>query len=671
MNKLGFYFKMAWSNITKNSKFYIPYILTSFITITMFFTLQSFCNNSNLPSSSSFKMLMGFGLPVVLIFSAIFLFYTNSFLIKRRKAEFGLFNILGMEKRHIITLISIETSIIAAISLVLGIGVGILLNKLIFLVLNKVVAFMTPLVFEFSFQAIYKTFLLFSLIYLAILIKNIIEVVKVNPIELLSAGKSGEKEPKAKWVLAIFGIICIGTGYVLSITTSNPLTAIQLFFVAVVLVIIGTYALFLSGTIALLKLLKNKKNYYYKTNHFASISGLLFRMKQNSVGLANICILSTMVIVMIGTTMSLYAGATDIVKTRYPREVTTTIECENKDEIMKKGKAIVDKVSSDTGIEVENYSEYSVLNLSTCKHGSDVFNAHTEGSSLAIFEVYTPNDFETFYEAELPNFPDSQNTIYVGASTSDTRLPEKIILFDEQYNVEYLQGSAYKEKTKGAMSVMVAEAYAIIVPNDAVMDKINTLQYEAYSKVSNMVPSLSAVNINFDLKCDVKDESVFFDKYKPLINELIGPSDDGIVNTDLRSIKSLDFAELTGSFLFLGVFLSVLFLMATVLIMYYKQIVEGYDDKHNFEIMQKVGMDKSEVKRTIKSQVLIMFFLPLIVAFVHMGFALPILFYLLSAFAITNVPLVVICCACTCLVYAIIYGVVYSATAKTYYKIVS
>lgn len=664
MSKIAFYFKMAWTNIVKNAKFYVPYILTSFITITMFFTLQSFVNNSNLPDSASFRQLMGFGLPVVLLFSAIFLFYTNSFLIRRRKMEFGLFNILGMGKRHIIALIVIETVIIALISLALGIGFGVLTNKLLFLVLNKIVHFMTPLVFEFSPAAISNTAILFFLIYLAILVKNIVEVIKVKPIELLSSQKTGEKEPKAKWILAIFGAICIIAGYVLSVTCTDAYHAIVFFFIAVILVIVGTYCLFISGTIAILKILKKKKDYYYKPNHMASVSGMLFRMKQNGVGLANICILSTMVIVMIGTTVSLNAGASDVIKTRYPREVTTNyLNVSNGTEFKKDARDLVCKVSNETGIEVENYQEYLSVEIASYEENGN-FTIDSRKGSLFVCEFYHPEDFEAFYEKELPDDMEP-GVLYMGASAGE--VPDTINFLGKELKVVDLGLS----KPKGMMSVIVAKTAAFVVPDEETYNEIMSLQAYAFNSNEQLEPSLPNLYVNFDLKCKEEDEHEFYDRYKELAGSLAENADVDNVSMELRQTRTEDFAEFTGSFLFLGTFLGVLFLMATALIMYYKQIVEGYDDRRNFEIMQNVGMDKRDVKRTIKSQVLTLFFLPLLVAFCHMGFAIPILIHLLSAFAITNVKLIVICCAITCVIYAAIYAIVYSFTSKTYYRIVN
>jgi len=646
----------------KNAKFYVPYILTSFITITMFYTLQSFVNNSNLPKSASFRQLMGFGLPIVLLFSAIFLFYTNSFLIRRRKTEFGLFNILGMEKRHITALIVIETVIIAVISLVFGIGFGVLTNKLLFLLLNKIVDFVTPLVFEFSLPAVTNTVCLFALIYLAILIKNIIEVLKVKPIELLSSERRGEKEPKARWIISVFGIVCVVSGYLISVTCADAYHAIILFFVAVMLVIVGTYCLFMSGTIALLKLLKNNKDYYYKPRHFSSISGMLFRMKQNGVGLANICILSTMVIVMIGTTVSLYAGASDIINTRFGHEVVSTFYDVNDDDLKSQVKNVAQNVSKETGIGIENYREYKTLEV-TMSAKDGVYEV-ANGINFSTMEFYRPEDFENLYEIKVPEGL-KPGVLYVAASTYEVL--DTINFLGKDFEVINLNLS----KPKGQMSVMSTDSCAIIVPDEETYNTINELQTKAYTNAAGLLPSIPSLTVEFDLDCSAEDEYKFYDKYEKEIVKIVDGENASRISLDLRQDSAKDFAEFTGSFLFLGVFLGVLFLMATVLIMYYKQIVEGYDDRRNFEIMQNVGMDKSEVKKTISGQVLILFFLPLLVAFLHMGFALPILAKLLSAFAITNVKLVIICCGITCLIYAVIYAIVYSFTSKTYYRIVN
>ncbi|MFR8546962.1 MAG: ABC transporter permease, partial [[Clostridium] scindens] len=313
------YGKLAVTNLKNNRKTYIPYMLTAILTVMMFYIIDALSRNKSV-GDGNLRLCLSWATVVIIVFAVIFLFYTNSFLIKRRKKEIGVYNILGMGKRHIARMLTIETLIIAVISIVVGLVAGIIFSKLMFLALLKVIHYDVNMVFELSVRALLNTLLLFTVIFAMTLIYNLLQIRLSNPVELLRGGSQGEKEPKTKWLLTIFGVVAIGIGYYIAITTESPLTAITLFFLAVICVIIGTYALFTAGSIALLKLLRKNKNYYYKTSHFTSISGMIYRMKQNAVGLANICILSTMVLVMISTTISLYTGMNDVLETRFPTE---------------------------------------------------------------------------------------------------------------------------------------------------------------------------------------------------------------------------------------------------------------------------------------------------------------------------------------------------------------
>lgn len=320
----AFYLNLAVDNLKKNARTIIPYILTSVLTTMMLYMVVSLATNPHLDEivgGTSIKQLLGFGIVIIEIFAFIFLFYTHSFLIKRRQKEFALFSILGMEKKHLARVLFYETLITLLVSLILGIGLGVLLDKAMFLIIAKMIGADIVLGFYFSFFGMRQCVLVIGLIYVLIYFYSMIRIHISSPIELLHSDHMGEKEPKAKWVLSIIGILCLGIGYYLSITTKNPLSALYVFFVAVVLVIIGTYLLFTSISITFLKLMKKNRNYYYKTNHFISISGMMYRMKQNAVGLANICILSTMVLVMLSTTLSMWSGIDEIVDSQYPRSV--------------------------------------------------------------------------------------------------------------------------------------------------------------------------------------------------------------------------------------------------------------------------------------------------------------------------------------------------------------
>ena len=323
-----FYARLAATNIRKNAQTYVPYILTGIGTVMMFYIICTLSQNSgfnDMPGGVTVAWFMLMGCVVVGLFAAIFLFYTNSFLIKRRKKEFGLYNILGMEKRHISRVMFYEALYVAFISLAAGLLAGMLLSKLFFLLILKIIRVDVSFQFELSMSAVWTTLKLFGAIFLLTFLNNLRQVRLVNPIELLKGGQVGEKEPKTKWVLALLGVLFLGSGYAMAISISNPVAIVLWFFVAVILVILGTYCLFTAGSIAVLKLLRRSKSYYYKPKHFIAVSGMMYRMKQNAAGLASICILSTVVLVLISTTISMYIGAEDMIARRYPREMTVVV----------------------------------------------------------------------------------------------------------------------------------------------------------------------------------------------------------------------------------------------------------------------------------------------------------------------------------------------------------
>ena len=313
------YGKLALTNLKNNRKTYIPYILTAILTVMMYYIMDGLVRNSAL-SEQNLHLILVYARMVIVIFSVIFLFYTNSFLIKRRKKEIGVYNILGMGKRHIAKMLTVETMVTAIVSIGIGILFGVIFSKLMFLILLKILNYDIGMDFEISISTLLYTLVFFLVIFIMTLIYNLFQIQLSNPVELLHGSSQGEKEPKTKWFMALFGIASLGVGYVIAITVDHPLAAIQAFFVAVVCVILGTYALFTAGSVALLKGLRKNKKFYYQTKHFSSVAGMIYRMKQNAVGLANICILSTMVLVMISTTISLYVGIEDVLDTRFPRE---------------------------------------------------------------------------------------------------------------------------------------------------------------------------------------------------------------------------------------------------------------------------------------------------------------------------------------------------------------
>lgn len=658
MNKF-FYQKLAINNIQKNSKTYVPYILTCIGTIMMFYNMCFLVVAKDIGSvsdSGSIRYILFLGAIVIGIFSLIFLFYTNSFLIKRRKKEFGLFNILGMEKRHVARIMFHETIITAAISLISGLILGILISKLMILLLLKLISFEATFGFEVPIIVVLISAALFCGIFLVNLIYNIRQVHISNPIELLKGGSTGEKEPKTKRLMSIVGVLCLGAGYYIAVVTKSPLAALNLFFVAVLLVIIGTYCLFTAGSIAILKMLKKNKKYYYKPKNFIAVSGMIYRMKQNAAGLANICILSTCVIIMVSSTISLYVGVEDALRTRFPRNVI--VDASNvSDEQAEVLDRLIEQKASELDVEIKNPIRYRVMNLVALQKGSEFITENFSGTSKNNFAVLIFMTKDQYNNVEHKNASLNNNEALVYSLRGD--IPGNTLNIDgfELLIKENLTTFDSAE----ILSDMLTDSYIVVVDSKNTIDKV----FQTRVINENDMEEFSYI-YGFDAVTDAKTQI-------NLINSLNDGRNELEIEGYAQGAETFrdSFYTLYGGLFFLGIFLGLLFIMATVLIIYYKQIVEGYDDKERFEIMQKVGMSQDEVKRAIKSQVLMVFFLPLIVAVIHIAFAFNVITRLLTIFNLTNIPLFALCTIATIVAFGIIYTIVYMLTARTYYKIVS
>lgn len=653
-----FYARLAADNIRKNARTYVPYILTCIITVMMFYMMFSLAVNPGLQLMYGGKhaaTILGLGIPVVAIFAFIFLIYTNSFLIKRRKKEFGLFNILGMEKKHLSRLLFLETFYTATLSLTLGIGLGILMDKLMFLILVKLIGMPVSLGFYISGEIIAKTGLLFCGIFFLIYLKSVGTIHLANPVQLLRGGNEGEREPKAKWLLALLGVAALAVGYYIGVTAKNPLAALEKFFVAVLLVVFGTYLLFTAGSIAFLKLLRKNERYYYKTKHFISVSGMIYRMKQNAVGLANICILSTMVLVMISTTGSMIVGMDDIIHTRFPNEFIVKLSDSDAQqrELLKGG---VEEVICREQLPVEKIYCYSYLELSTVHTGGEYSIEELEEVVRAL------NDFVLLYvlpvsdynaaAGETISLRDKEALMYCGGGG----IGDTVTLTGERYKVV----DTLKRFPNSGFTNQSAFARHYMIVSDTDFGRIRQ-NIEESMGVSWPV----AVYLGFDADEEESVKEVFYEKLTTKLYELAIP-----FHAETRLGVRSDFVGVYGGLFFLGIFLGTLFTMAMVLIIYYKQISEGYEDRERFVIMQKVGMSLNEVKSAIHSQVLTVFYLPLVAAGFHMAAAFPILRELLAALNMPNVKLYALFTAGCFLAFAVLYTVVYSLTAKTYFKIV-
>lgn len=654
----SFYVRLAVNNIRKNAKTYFPYLLTCIGAIAMFYNMCFLVlvkDIGYLSDSASLRQILLLGAIIIGIFSAVFLFYTNSFLIKRRKKEFGLFNILGMEKRHVARIMALETLFVAMISFVAGVITGILLSKLMLLLLLIIISSEITFGFEIPAGAILTSLLLFGAIFIINLIYNICQVHLSKPVELLRGGRLGEKEPRTKWLLAIIGTISLGAGYYLAQTTESPLAALGNFFVAVLLVMIGTYCLFTAGSIAVLKLLRRNKKYYYQAKHFIPVSGMIYRMKQNAAGLANICILSSAVIVVLSTTVSLYAGMEDVLRNRYPRNISVSAS------------DVSDRQATELdAIIAEQLALYNVTPKNVVRQHYRVFLTDQDGarftgnhdnsfsSSTAMTIFFTCDDYNKMGNKSVTLAP-GEVLLY----TLRGHIPGDVISFGG-YEL-YIRERLDSFDSEGKMSSMLTGSHFFIVDSEQTIAKIHRALFG-----ENEVMKERSYYYGFDTEADQEIQISLANALTKAVKEhQVSGYAEGAERE--RAV----FYSLYGGLFFIGLFLGLLFIMGTVLIIYYKQIAEGYDDKERYDIMQKVGMSREEVQRVIRSQVLAVFFLPLVTAAIHIAFAFKVITKLLVVFNLTNVPLFAICTVLTILVFAVLYIGVYALTARTYYRIVS
>ena len=637
------YEKLAVTNLKNNRKTYVPYIFTGVLTVMMFYIIDALSRGKGI-TQDTLKICLQYATGVIVVFAVIFLFYTNSFLIKRRKKEIGVYNILGMGKRHIARMMAVEKILTAGISILGGLVFGIIFGKLMYLLLLKILHNSVDMQFSVNGTAIVQTVILFAGIFLLTYLYNILQIQLVNPVELLHGGNQGEKEPKSRWLLVIVGVAALGNGYWIALTTEAPLEALLKFFVAVVCVIIGTYALFIAGSIVVLKILRKNKAYYYNPKHFTSVSGMIYRMKQNGAGLANICVLSTMVLVMVSTTVSLYAGMEDILDSRFPRDVS--IVCNeadtNKEETLQR---LIKEQCEKAGVKITDRVRY--------RYGS--MNAVLKGNNLEKVEQYYPDNH--FYYVEMITQEE-----YNRIEKKNVSLKEQEILTyttngkcgKKQINIAGQNYQVKKELSEmTSQPKSTAEMYKTLYIVFANAEQIERIEPFSYAD-------------KFNLKGDDGKQKEALEQIQ---NEFYEKIPDGMMESRMLSRSS--FYELYGGLFFIGIYLGSMFIMATVLIIYYKQISEGYDDRERYQIMQKVGMSKKEVKRSIRSQVLSVFFLPLIVAVIHVAVAFKVMTKILGVLNLTNVLLFAVCTIITIAVFAVFYIIVYSITAKEYYRIVN
>ena len=687
MNK-GFYLKMAWGNIRKNRNIYLPYLLAASVMTALFYIQGSLCDMVDISGMKGKRMmssLLGISTPITGIFSLVILFYVNSFVMKQRKKEFGLYNVLGMEKRHLVRLMSVEILLVAVFSLVFGISGGALFSQLFFLIFYKMIRMEADLTMVIPRGAVTETLTLFGILFCLVLLYDIVAVIRTRPVELLKSESQGEREPKVHGLAALIGVAALTGGYVIAQKVESPMEAMLWFFAAALLVIVGTYGLFMAGSIALLKWMKKRECFYYRPSSFISVSGMLYRMKQNAAGLAGICILSTMVMVTIGASLCIFSGVSEGVREEYPREYflqmhySEDLKPETYQDTTSDVKKLVEAQMEENGSRVENMLSYTRCNM--------VYRKGKDGYEAEMGDLADTNDYENLvyvqyllredYEANTGKKIEIPDDVAAFYESEEGLIPGETLLFGD-YSIK---GKRLEEPVETAVASRysgIKKRVQVLLPGIEEMEKLTESlgkNFETYYGLEEGegpgAMYFLGWNWYFDISGKQEPAEEFLEKLRSSW-ETEKASEWAYISTFQNRTEEEEYLfQEYGTILFIGFFLGLIFLLATVLIIYYKQVTEGYDDRKRFVIMQDIGLSQAEVKKTIRTQVLLVFFLPLGAAGLHMAMAFKVLVKMMALFSAYNIKLFSLCIGLTVAVFALVYFLVYIITARIYYKIVS
>ena len=663
--------RLAKQNIRNNKSTYIPYMITCIFCIAMIYMMEFLRDCPTLDQAvrqaDEVRMIVFTGEIVVEIFCIIFLIYSNSFLMKRRQKEIGLYNILGLERNHIGIVMFLETIITSIGSLAGGIAAGIIGSKLALLLLLKLLHIPSVLGFYISVKGIFTCLFMFGIVFLMILFLNLAKIHLSRPVELLRGNNTGEKEPAAKWLMALIGFICLGAGYYLAVTTESPIKAITIFLLAVILVMAGTYLLFTAGSIVILKFLRRRKSFYYRTGNFISISGMLYRMKQNAIGLASICILSTGVLLMISMTVSIYFGMNDIMLNRYPYDVDMSVTSISEEECQTAIEAF-EKAIADNKVPVEKSVEEIYLDIVCSKNGDQILikpaNTIRNSDSVLVLSLLNQAEYE-----RLTGISANLNDGEIFAWYPSAVQKDSVTVDEKEFTVK-----KWMDKNPLTCGEDAVSDNAVLVVTDEDFKKFDEMRTEMYKGVSSAPAGEDlTLHLGLDITGSETDKIDFGTPVMEAVKNLRkngGLSENSWITSGIRQQEYESYYADNGSLLFIGILLGSLFLMGTAMIIYYKQISEGYEDQKRFEIMQKVGLSRREVRSSVRRQILMVFFLPLLMAMLHITMAFPMIRRMLLLFGMTNTKLFIGCTAGTVLIFAVVYGLIYLMTARSYYHIV-
>ena len=659
--------RLALSNLIKNRKLYYPYALATILAIAITYIFTSLTLNphlDDLTGSDPIKMVLGMGLVIVALSSGIIVLYANSFVMKNRSKELGLYSMLGLEKRHLFSMILKETVIMSFVTLLLGIGVGALFDKLIYAFLQRLIAESTGLVSTFQVMTIPIVLVIFACIFSLLVLVNGFRLLRLNPLQLTKDGLKGEKKGRFLVIQTFLGLGSMGYGYYLALSVKDPVTAIMSFFLAVLLVILGTYLLFNAGTTVVLQLLKKKKNYYYKPNNMISISNLVFRMKKNAVGLATIAILSSMVLVTLVGAASIYAGKKDYLASATPHDYSVA---GNKVDLTST-KKLMDDFLIKTGEQANEKVAVSYLLFGIKNQETNKLTVFTKNERKvvpkSIVLVFSQETFKQLTGKEL-NLSSNQIALYTKNKTLKTQ--KSLSIDGKNYQIHRQLGDFINKKIPNIYKIIVSDYSYLVVPDIKIFES---------SMKGTSITQATYVGVNVKNPThDAKKNSDLLDQMTDKETQQLAGQNTGVSQSYLTANSQYDTEGMLNGFvggtLFIGIFLSIIFMLGTVLVIYYKQISEGYEDRERFVILQKIGLDDLQVKQTIRKQVLTVFFLPLIFAFIHLAFAYHMLSLIVRIIGVFNPSLMLVVTIIVCGVFFLAYVLVFALTSRSYRRIVS
>lgn len=652
--------RLAISNLVKNRSLYYPFALATIVATAILYSFVSLAHSPNLEATyggTAARMTLQFGISVIQIAVLILITYANSFVMKNRSKELGLYSILGMEKRHLLLMTFFEMFYFSLVTIGLGLALGLLLDKILFAVLLKFMGMKVVIASTFQWLNVFIVLASLGLAFVLILFLNSTRLLRYSSLHLMKEKKAGEKKGRFLGLQTLLGLGLLAVAYYIALTVEKPVAAIFNFFIAVLMVVLATYLLFNAGTITLLQFLKKRKRYYYKIQNFISVSNLISRMRKNAAGLATISILSTMLLVTLVGSINIYVGGKDYMTSLHPKDYNISITSRT----MAKNAAILQAVKDvvhKKGIRDAKYEDYSYQissiskingNQLTIPENTARLNVEEAQKSMATFLVISSQEYEKMTGRKV-NLTDNETLLY----TKNLQINQKqdLTINGKSWKIKERLTTDFAHGKIANASSMVSQKMMYLVVNQPSQVGLK----DGYTYFIGIQSANKKVNLQ---------ESIF----NALHNQQ--GKESKIISVSERYHIEKEYQGVIGTLLFIGIFLSTIFLLGTVLVIYYKQISEGYEDREGFIVLQKVGLDEKQTKATIRKQIVTVFFLPLIFAFLHIAVAFHMLQLIVALLGATNVALLIRTTIITCGIFLLVYILVFTLTSRSYRKIIA